>query len=71
MVEEVLLEVLFIEVLFIEVLFIEVVLLEEEMFVVVLLGPKSLKNSFSIVEYDLLSANSKVSFLGDLSLVYI
>ena len=61
MVEEVLLEVLFIE----------VVLLEEEMFVVVLLGPKSLKNSFSIVEYDFLSANSKVSFLGDLSLVYI
>ena len=49
----------------------EVVLLEVTLLDVVFPGPKNLKNSFSIVEYNFLSANSKVSFLGNLSLVYI
>ncbi len=49
----------------------EVVLLEVTLLDVVFPGPKSFMNSFSIVEYNFLSDNSKVSFVGYLSLVYI
>ena len=57
--------------LIVEVELIDVVLLEVTLLDVELPGPKSLMNSFSIVEYNFLSDNSKVSFLGNLSLVYI
>ena len=47
----------------------EVALAEAALSEVALLGPKSLINSFSIVEYTFLSDNSNFSF-GNLSLVY-